>query len=88
MAFANNTAAPSASNESWKASGFINLYLPAKDGKRRKLGAIGLKDSKVNEKQLMDWLQEDPANVEILKSKLIVEFQSAAPSDAHAFDLA
>lgn len=52
MAFQNT--APAAQPDSWKAQGFINLYLPAKDGgKRRKLGAIPLKDSKPAEKLLM-----------------------------------
>ena len=90
MAFNTNTAAAPAAtpaNESWKAQGFINLYLPSKDGKRRKLGAIALKESKVNEKQLLTWLNEDPENVKTLASKLIVEYQSAALAEENAFDL-
>lgn len=88
MAFNTNPAAAPAttSNEAWKAQGFINLYLPSKTG-RRKLGAIALKEAKVSEKQLLAWLNEDPKNVEMLASKLIVEYQSAALAEENAFDL-
>ena len=88
MGFNQNTA-PDANtaNENWKSQGFINLYLPSKGGKRRKLGAIGLKESKASEKQLLDWLNENPDNVKMLSSKLIVEFQSTATAEANPFDL-
>lgn len=90
MAF--NTAAvvnttPSAQNESWKAQGFLNFYLPSQDGKRKKLGAIGLKEGKPNEKKLLEWLNEDPARAQVILSKLIIEYQSATPSDGTGFDL-
>ena len=92
MAFAsatNSAAQPStvSTNESWKAQGFLNFYLPAKNGQRRKLGAIPLKESKVNEKQLLAWLNEDPSRVTQILAKLEIEFQSAASNDEHAFDL-
>lgn len=91
MAFASaqtaQTPAASPSNENWKAQGFLNLYLPARNGQRRKLGAIPLKDSKVNEKQLRAWLEEDPSRVTQLLAKLEVEYQSAASNDEHAFAL-
>ena len=88
MAFNTNAAAPAAtnSNDAWKAQGFVNLYLPAKTG-RRKLGAIALKVSKANEKQLLEWLDADPENVKTLSAKLIVEYQSAAVAEENAFDL-
>ena len=88
-----NAAAPSANStnantQQWeKAAGFINLYLPSKDGKRRKLGAIPLKLSKTNEKALVEWLESDEENVGKLATKLIVEYQSAQASEAHSFDL-
>lgn len=91
MAFQSNAAAPAPTNNAnsnWeKAAGFVNLYLPSKDGKRRKLGAIPLKLSRVNEKALVEWLESDEENVGKLASKLIVEYQSAAVSEAHSFDL-
>ena len=93
MAFASSSApastnaASSTTNENWKAQGFLNFYLPAKNGQRRKLGAIPLKDSKINEKQLRAWLEEDPSRVSQIIAKLEVEYQSAASNDEHAFDL-
>ena len=91
MAFATSSAAAqspsSTNNKSWKAQGFLNLYLPAKNGQRRKLGAIPLRDSKINEKQLRAWLEEDPSRVSQILAKLEIEYQSAASNDEHAFAL-
>lgn len=90
MAFATSSAAAaqsSTNNESWKARGFLNFYLPAKNGQRRKLGAIPLKESKANEKQLLAWLNEDPSRVTQILAKLEIEYQSAASNDEHAFAL-
>lgn len=92
MAFAANTAQSAAvstntTSENWKAQGFLNLYLPAKNGQRRKLGAIPLKESKANEKQLLAWLNEDPSRVTQILAKLEIEYQSAASNDEHAFAL-
>lgn len=92
MAFNTNPAAAAANtsgatNDNWKAQGFINLYLPSKDGKRRKLGAIPLRDSKNNEKSLREWLEADPANMAKVMAKLIMEYQSATPQDTSSFDL-
>lgn len=76
------------SNESWKAQGFLNFYLPAKNGTgRKKLGAIPLKESKNSEKQLLAWLNEDLNRAQVILSKLEVEYQSATPADAAGFDL-
>lgn len=74
-------------NDSWKAQGFLNLYLPRKNGERAKLGAIPLKASKDNERMLLEWLQEDPSRVSQVLSKLIIEFKSATPQDGSQFDL-
>lgn len=88
MAFANAATAVKTDDESWKAQGFINLYLPSKNGEaRRKLGAIALKDSKPSEKALREWLEQDPANIAKVLGKLVMEYQSAAGSDANGFDL-
>lgn len=88
MAYNQNAAAGSNNAENnWKSSGFINFYLPSKDGKRRKLGAIGLKDSRENEKALMDWLASDEKNIQKLVKKLVIEYQSATPAASAAFDL-
>jgi hypothetical protein len=88
MAFNTNAAAaPVANNDSWKAQGFLNLYLPSKNGERRKLGAIPLKESKPNEKALLEWLNEDPSRVLKIMEKLVIEYQSAVPAEGNGFDL-
>lgn len=89
MAFASavTNASATPSNDSWKAQGFLNFYLPAKNGGRRKLGAIPLKESKTNEKALLAWLNEDPARVAQILSKLEIEYQSALPADTAGFDI-
>lgn len=90
MAFNTNTAAASSqSNDNWKAQGFLNLYLPSKDGKggRRKLGAIPLKDAKPAEKQLMAWLNEDPSRVSVIMAKLVIEYQAADGGSSSGFDI-
>jgi hypothetical protein len=91
MSFNNNTARATteqANNDSWKAQGFLNLYLPSKEaGKRKKLGAIPLKASKANEKALLEWLNEDPSRAQQILAKLEIEFQSAVPGEASGFDL-
>lgn len=78
---------PNQANDSWKAQGFLNLYLPGLNGQRKKLGAIPLKESKHNEKKLLAWLNEDPARVQVILSKLEIEYQSATPADAAGFAL-
>ena len=58
-----------------KALGFLNFYLPTRGGQtRRKVGSIPLNAAKPVEKQVFEALKEDPAALERLVSKLIVEF--------------
>jgi len=87
MAF--TTSKNVAQSDNWKASGFLNLYLPSKDGtKRRKLGAIPLKDSKQNELTLREWVEVDPiGRCAIILAKLELEYQSAVPNEGSEFDL-
>jgi hypothetical protein len=88
MAFQSQAAAAQTpSNDSWKAQGFLNFYLPAKNGGRKKLGAIPLKESKLNEKQLLAWLNQDPSRVATILSQLEIEFQSAVPAETSGFAL-
>lgn len=91
MAFAQSAPASATrsnnNDDSWKAKGFINLYLPGKDGTRRKLGAIPLKDSRASEKQLLDWLNEDHGRVALILAKLEMEYQPATPAETSGFDL-
>lgn len=71
----------------WKAAGFVNFFLPSKDGGRRKLGAIPLRAANVNEKSLNDWLNEDPSRAAKLLEAMQIEYQSAEPNEAKGFDL-
>ena len=94
MAFNRNAAAPAPSAAiavpgNWeRAKGFLNIYLPSKDGKRRKVGAIALRESKLIENQILSFLEADEANLPKLASKLIFEYQSAAVNEGTKLDLA
>ena len=74
-------------DDSWKAQAFINLYLPTKEGGRRKLGTIALKDSRPNEKALIEYLQKGDAALKNLANKVEFNFQMAEGSEANGFDL-
>lgn len=83
----NNNAGANSQNDSWKAQGFLNLYLPSKNGKRSKLGAIALHDSRTSEAEMRAWLEEDPTRVEQILAKLIIEYRSSEPTEGSGFDL-
>lgn len=85
----NNASAPAtaAQDESWKAQGFINIYLPTKGGGERKLGTIALHEKKPAEKQLIDWLKADEKNIQTLVGKLMFNFNTAEPKEGSEFDL-
>lgn len=68
------SAAPRRMGDYEKALGFLNFYMPTKGGSRRKLGSIPLNASKAVEKQVFDALMADPAKLEAVVAKLIVEF--------------
>lgn len=85
MAFNTNTApAATATNDNWKANGFINFYIPTKDGKQVKLGALSLRDSRKIEASVRAFLEENEDNITKLMSKVIVNYQAAESKD---FDL-
>lgn len=87
MAFNTNTAAATqTSNDSWKAAGFLNFYLPGPDGKPSKLGAIGIKAGHGTD-DLLEYLGKDPANAAKLLSVITVNYQSATPSSKNKFVL-
>ena len=71
-----------------RAKGFLNIYLPSKDGKRRKVGAIALRESKLIENQILGFLEADEGNLEKLVVKLIFEYQSVAANESTKLDLA
>lgn len=64
-----------AQNESWKAQGFINIYVKVGDGKR-KVGSIPLKESKAFERALLERLQQE-GGVEAFAANLEIDFQIA-----------
>lgn len=71
----------------WRANGFINLYLTDKEGNRRKLGAIPLKDGNPRHKALRAWLEEDPSRVNKVIEALEADYQPATGTDAPDFDV-
>lgn len=97
MAFDTTNGSNSGSNrgndrtndDSWKAHGFINLYVKNKAGTRTKLGTIPLKAANAREKQLSDWLANDPekTNLGMLANAIEVEYNPADTGDASHFDL-
>lgn len=93
MAFNKQTNKSSSSNEDTsKAVGFINLWLPSKDGSKRKVGSIALRGNKEQEVSLAEYLgtgteEEQAAKLANFKNKLMVDFQSSTPSEGSAFDL-
>ena len=96
MAFNRSNAATSAVSApaiavpgNWeRAKGFLNIYLPSKDGKRRKVGAIALRESKLIENQILGFLEADEGNLDKLVVKLIFEYQSTAANEGTKLDLA
>ena len=94
MAFNKSSSAPASAPAiavpgNWeRAKGFLNIYLPSKDGKRRKVGAIALRESKLVENQILGFLEADEGNLEKLVGKLIFEYQSTAANEGTKLDLA
>ena len=72
MAFSTNNN-KATSNESWKATAFINLWVETGNG-RIKIGAIPLKEERSIDKDLIEALQQDGA-VDALLQNLKLDFQ-------------
>ena len=84
----NTPAAAAQSNNNWKADAFINFSVPRKDGTAKKLGAISLKCDRDEETAtLVAWLAEDPARVEKLMEKMIIDFRLAKTDHKGGLDL-
>lgn len=71
----NSNSSNNNGNAEWKASAFVNVYLPRKDGTRMKLGFIALKGDHQEQKHVLDTLRGDPEAIERLKSKIVLEFK-------------
>ena len=81
----NNRTNASASNNNtdWKASAFLNVYLPSADG-RRKIGAIPLKLSKNFDAAIIKRLSDDPESIKAMLGMLQMDFQLVSESDGGA----
>jgi hypothetical protein len=77
-----------AKNEGWKSDAFLNLYIPTRQGGRRKIGSVGLKLNKPMDKQLLDYLADaGDEGLESLKSRLVLDFQRADGNNGDELDL-
>ena len=79
-------AAASVKDDSWKAQGFINIFLPGKNGQSRKLGSISLKVSREADAQLLDRLDADPEFIKVLAQHMTFDYQ-AVDTESTGFDL-
>lgn len=70
----NNAAA--GTNNNWKATAFLNVWVRRADGSRAKIGSISLKDSRSFERALIERLQQDGA-LEALQGAMELDFQMA-----------
>lgn len=87
---ARNLAIGTGSNaipEDKKAAAFLNVSLPGKSGKMRRIGAIPLRNSTVAEQQLLAWVRANPEKaIEFMIQHMVIEFNEAESTDA-GFDL-
>lgn len=86
---ANYASGNASDDQSWKSDYFINLSIPNVDGQLKGVGSkgIGLKLSRRQDKQLIDWLLADEANMAKFVSKLHVSLNAADGSSSSEFDL-
>ena len=78
MAFNSNMTQPT-NNTEWKATAFLNIWMPQADGTRRKVGAIALKDSKPFEKAVIERLTKGGDDA-------LTAFMNAVEIDFHRAD--
>lgn len=85
----NNTDTNANGDASWKAQGYLNLYLPSKTSKngQRKLAGIPLKDSVTSEKAMREWIEKNPtAACDAILRGLRIEYQAADNGAGFDFD--
>lgn len=73
----NTNTRDQASNDSWKAAGFINVILTLPGQNPVSLPSLALKEDKYGE--LVTWLKEDPSRVEKLLPYIKLDFKAAQP---------
>lgn len=64
-----------------KAAAFVNIYVPTKDGQRRKLGALPLKNSVGLHKQIIGKINDEEAMQKLIQ---LLEFEFHEVSDETA----
>lgn len=82
-----NSNSNSNSNQDWKADAFLNLYLPRHDGTRAKLGAIALKGSNDTHQAIMLLLAKEPAALERIIEKLMIEYHVVSAEATSDLDI-
>ena len=77
---ASRNASAAKSDTSWKADGFINVFVPTANSQgRSKVGFIPLYKSKDHERKLLEWLDADPSRIAKLTNNLTVNYVEADP---------
>ena len=74
-------------NDRWKNDAFINISLPRGDGTMGKVGSIGLKLSRPSDRQIIEYLREDPERVVALLQNAHFDFRMANGSTSAGFVL-
>lgn len=69
------------------AAGFLNIYIPTKNGGRRKLGYIVLSSERAFEADIAEKLKNDPALVDKLAGLIEVEFNTSEADENSFADL-
>lgn len=69
-----------------KVTGYLNIYAPGASG-RRKVGAIWLYDSQVDQAALIEYLSKDPANAAKLHGICEFEYTPNKPDEQKMFVL-
>lgn len=82
-----NQAAPNQANTNWRNDAFINISLPRADGTMGKVGSLGLKLSKASERQLIEYLREDPERIVELFKHAVFDFRMVDGSTSAGFVL-
>lgn len=75
--------------ENWRSDAFINIYMPTRDGQRRKLGAIGLKADKPLDKQVLNYIADgdEEKALEAIKERMQLTFARADGNNGTELDL-
>lgn len=70
-----------------KALGYINIYLPTRNGEQRKVGAIALFNDDPRHVELNNFLEASVENQQKFSDKLIIGYNSTTPVAGSEFDL-